>query len=561
MTLPADTVLENRYRIERLLAHGGMGAVYKGFDIKLNIPVALKENFFQTPESIRQFEQEALILARLRHLGLPRVTDHFSFEERQYLVMDFIEGQDLWEMVKQSGQPLSERQALDYLIQVCQAVDYLHRQKPPIVHRDIKPQNIKISPDNRAVLVDFGIAKVDDESQTQAGAQGVTPGFSPLEQYSGKGTSPASDIYSLGATLYTVLTGQKPPDSVSLMVNRAKFVPPTEINPRLNQNISAAIIHAMQPYPTDRPQSVAIWLHELEQARKSLTTFPVNDAPTLLSTTDAHQLLEEITGQKDRTSVAEKQTELTIELELGDALRFILIPAGEFLMGSDFRQEPNITEAESPQQSLYLPNYYILDAEVTQSQYAAFIQASDHQEPTTRTGSPYRWNNCTPPEDKMDHPVVWISWQDAYDFCGWLSDRTGWLCRLPTEAEWEKAARGSKGFVYPWGNRWYTKRCNTEESGIGETTPVYHYPEGASPYGLMDTSGNVWEWTLSIYRPYPYDLERERQDARSKSIENRVLRGGAWNYNKHYARCAGRSRNPPYIRNNCIGFRVVTTRV
>ncbi len=270
MSLPAGTLLENRYRIERPLARGGMGAIYQAFDTNLDIPVAIKENFFRTPQSISQFQREAQILARLHHPNLPRVIQHFSHNGQQYLVMDFIAGQDLWEMVQQRGQPLDERQALDYIIQVCDAVDYLHRQHPPIIHRDIKPQNIKITPLGQAVLVDFGIAKVaEDDAQTQTGAQGVTPGFSPPEQYSGEGTVPASDVYSLGATLYAVLTGKKPPHSVSLLVDRTKFKPPVELNRSLSRQVSTAIMHAMQLRIEDRPHSAGDLKKELEVAQSS----------------------------------------------------------------------------------------------------------------------------------------------------------------------------------------------------------------------------------------------------------------------------------------------------
>jgi serine/threonine protein kinase/photosystem II stability/assembly factor-like uncharacterized protein len=282
MPLPEDTFLENRYRIDGLLAHGGMGAIYRAFDTNLNTPVAIKENFFQTPQAINQFKREALILARLRHPALPRVTHHFSFEGQQYLVMDFVEGKNLWEIVKKQGYPLEENQAINYMVQVCEAVSYLHRQTPPIIHRDIKPQNIKITPDDRAILVDFGIAKESAPgSRTQTGAQGVTPGFSPPEQYSGMGTTPASDVYSLGSTLYAVLTGKKPPDSVSLMVGGAKFRTPDEINVKLSHEVSQAIVDAMQVKPDDRPKSVAAWQKELEAIAKSSTltsvTAPAQD--------------------------------------------------------------------------------------------------------------------------------------------------------------------------------------------------------------------------------------------------------------------------------------------
>jgi serine/threonine protein kinase len=284
MALSEDTILENRYRIDRLLGQGGMGAIYRGFDTRLKRQVAIKENFFQTPQAIQQFEREAVMLADLTHLNLPRVIDHFSFEGQQYLVMDFIEGQDLWEMVKRQEHPLSEAQALDYIIQVCEAVQYLHTRKPPIIHRDIKPQNIKITPEGLAVLVDFGIAKMAEGGQrTSTGARGVTPGFSPLEQYAGSGTSPVSDVYSLGATLYAVLTGQKPPDSASRMVNQADFVPPIKLNAKLSERVSQAIEYAMQPQPADRPQSVAVWQQELEAIQTAMPTTPFDEDPTVMA--------------------------------------------------------------------------------------------------------------------------------------------------------------------------------------------------------------------------------------------------------------------------------------
>jgi serine/threonine protein kinase/photosystem II stability/assembly factor-like uncharacterized protein len=285
MTLPEDTILEHRYRIDGLLAHGGMGAIYRGFDTNLSMPVAIKENFIQTPPQVAQFKQEALILARLRHPALPRVIHHFSFEGQQYLVMDFIEGENLWEIIRRRGEPLGEREALEILMQVCQAVNYLHRQKPAIIHRDIKPQNIKITPDGRAMLVDFGIAKqlTGLNDATQAGAQGITPGFSPPEQYSGQGTGPASDIYALGATLYAALTGKKPPNSISLAAGRVKFEPPNLVNPKLSQATGHVILQAMQAKPHLRPQPVTEWQRQLETILVQLPAAPLSKEDTLAS--------------------------------------------------------------------------------------------------------------------------------------------------------------------------------------------------------------------------------------------------------------------------------------
>lgn len=289
LTLPEDTILENRYRIDGLLARGGMGAIYRGFDSSLNTPVAIKENFFQTPQIISQFKQEALILARLHHPALPRVIDHFSFKGRQYLVMDFIEGENLGEVVAKNQQPLPERQALDYIIQVCQAVGYLHRQSPPIIHRDIKPQNIKITPEGRAVLVDFGIAKQGgSESRTQTGARGITPGFSSPEQCSGSRTTPASDIYSLGATLYAVLTAKTPPNSISIVAG-VELKSPKELNPKLSGQTAQAIMHAMQVNPAGRPQSVDAWQKKLKAILESAGPIRLDVKSTLPSMAPSEQ--------------------------------------------------------------------------------------------------------------------------------------------------------------------------------------------------------------------------------------------------------------------------------
>jgi len=266
MPLAEDTLLENRYRIDSLLAYGGMGAVYQAFDTNLQVKVAIKENYFSTPQAIEQFKREALILARLRHACLPRVLQHFSFEGQQYLVMELIEGANLWEIIKREGKPFDEKQATGWMVKLCNAVSYLHTQDPPIIHRDIKPQNIKVMPDGQVVLVDFGVAKEGGaDMRTATGARGVTPGFSPPEQYSGSGSRPASDIYALGATLYALLTGIKPPDSISLAIGEAEYVPPNLLNPAIHTEVSEAITWAMQAKPNDRPQRVEEWRLILQQ--------------------------------------------------------------------------------------------------------------------------------------------------------------------------------------------------------------------------------------------------------------------------------------------------------
>lgn len=251
MPLSPGQVIHNRYRIVALLGQGGMGAVYRAWDLNLNRPVALKENLDVGISSQKQFEREAVILANLSHPNLPHVSDYFSIPgQGQYLVMEFVEGEDLQSILERQGF-LPEELVLGWIIQVCEALEYLHSQPSPVIHRDIKPANIKIRPDGRAMLVDFGIAKIfDPHTSTTVGAKAVTPGFSPPEQYGGH-TDARSDLYSLGATLYTLLTGKVLPDSVLRAAAQGSITPPSHFNPSVHPTTEQAVLKAID-IATDR---------------------------------------------------------------------------------------------------------------------------------------------------------------------------------------------------------------------------------------------------------------------------------------------------------------------
>lgn len=258
MPLSPGQVLDNRYRVVKLLGQGGFGAVYRVWDIRMDRPMALKENLDTTFEAQQQFKREAQILFDLAHPNLPRVIDHFVISQQgQYLVMEFVEGEDLKDMLARGRGPLPEAQVLEWIGQVCDALTYLHSQNPPIIHRDIKPANIKITPEGKAMLVDFGIAKIyDAHLQTTQGARAVTPGYSPLEQYGRGKTDARSDIYALGATLYTMLTGIAPPESIQLDLGTTLQMP-SVINPNVSPSVDRATLKAMQRIPDQRFQSAA----------------------------------------------------------------------------------------------------------------------------------------------------------------------------------------------------------------------------------------------------------------------------------------------------------------
>lgn len=273
MTLQVDEVLQNRYRVISLLGEGGMGAVYRAWDTRLNVAVALKEMTTQPglPPHIlaqlrQQFQQEAQVLARLNHPHLVRIGDFFEEHGDAYLVMDFVEGESLAYRIEREG-PLSEAQVLGWAGQLLDALAYCHSQG--VIHRDIKPQNVIIRPDGRAVLVDFGLVKLWDphDPRTRTAMRGMgTPEYAPPEQYDAHTghTDARSDLYGLGATLYHALTGQAPPTATLRMADPEQFVPLQAIVPQVSGRTEAAVIKALELNRAQRWQSAAEMAQALE---------------------------------------------------------------------------------------------------------------------------------------------------------------------------------------------------------------------------------------------------------------------------------------------------------
>jgi serine/threonine protein kinase/Tol biopolymer transport system component len=260
-----------------------MGAVYHARDENLGLEVAVKENLFVSAEFERQFKREATLLASLRHPNLPRVTDHFVIpNEGQYLVMDFIPGEDARQKLDRQGGPLPEADVVRWAREILDALNYLHSRTQPIIHRDIKPGNIKITPEGRAVLVDFGLAKLHDTSQTTTvGAKALTPGFAPPEQYGfGQGrTDPRTDLYSLGATLYTLLTNQVPADSLERVMGAKQLTPIRELNPRVSPGVAQTLEHALGVKLEERFPSAADMLTALAAPPLPPSAPPTQPAP------------------------------------------------------------------------------------------------------------------------------------------------------------------------------------------------------------------------------------------------------------------------------------------
>jgi formylglycine-generating enzyme required for sulfatase activity/serine/threonine protein kinase len=686
MRFSTGQILHNRYRVENMLAQGGFGILYRAWDIALDRPCVLKENLDISSEAQRQFTREAKILANLSHSNLPRVTDFFSISgQGQYLVMDLVEGEDLQEMLEKRGSPLSEDQALAWIGQVCDALSYLHSQNPPIIHRDIKPANIRITTDTpaypsgripgQAVLVDFGIAKVFDPGlKTTIGARAVTPGYSPVEQY-GKGVTDArTDVYALGATLYTLLTGEEAPESVQRAV-RDTMVPPQKLNPGLSQATAEIILRAVEVDPERRYQSMeefkkalkfgpparfggrvspvpagrsphspssstaaprlaaSRWfvaagflavvlllivvlinginvrgdMRSTQTAMAALSAIPSRavagaESPTrslpiptptpppeptpivykvqtgdtcgniaasfgvsiqsiiTLNSLDAECLITD--GQNLLVRVPPRPTpaspeataplEITIESRVSavDGMEMVFVPRGAFLRGST-DEDSQAAADEKPQRWIYLDDFWIDRTEITNGMYARCVQRGGCQAPDktiSKTRLVYFGDSRY-----ADYPVIYVSWEDARAYCRWAGRR------LPTEAEWEKAARGADGRAYPWGNDRPNASLVNYNNQIGDTVPVGSYAQGASPYGALDMAGNVAEWVADWYSQDYYAVAPADNPTGPSSGEYRVLRGGSWFNLAHAVRGAFRLWNYPVVHFEGGGFRCASS--
>ena len=279
--LTPSTILWSRYRIMDLVGQGGMGAIYQAEDLRLEGRLcAIKEVIIDSGASKEYQEQtqaafhrEASVLARLDHANLPKVSDFFFFNGRDYLVMDYVPGRDLREVIENARHKsafIPEKQVLTWVEQLINALEYLHQQDPPVLHRDIKPSNIKLMPNGTIKLVDFGLVKLmlPDDNRTVTVLQGrATIQYAPLEQIGGDAgyTDGRTDVYSLGATLYHLLTNEPPPDAKTRYV-RGKRQPSLtirEINPEISPQTEQAVLHALGIHPEDRPDSIQQFRREL----------------------------------------------------------------------------------------------------------------------------------------------------------------------------------------------------------------------------------------------------------------------------------------------------------
>ncbi len=613
--LSPNTILRERYRIIHQLGHGGMGAVYQAMDENLSCVVAVKETFATTDEQRRAFRREAELLANLSHPSLPRVMDHFTHGDGQFLVMQFVPGHDLAELLELREQPFAVAKVIEWADQLLDALEELHSSHPPIVHRDIKPANLKVTPKGKVLLLDFGLAKgvagqmsTADVDSHEKSIYGYTPNYAPLEQIRGRGTDPRSDLYSLAATLWTLLTGQVPPDALSRVAEKEEGNPdplrsPREINSQIPVALSNLLQRAMALNRNQRPATATEFRDDLQNVRQAevenatmpldrpnalkstslppappldltlrasesssrssapkppVPTMRVNSPPAVptresgaaLST--AASLPGDYGPQRKagfsfhfrwgrialivagllvmatsvivwRTAMEKSsgliatapnqrnnQANMTSASSTNEPVGMIYVPGGRFMMGRD-----DGDDYERPAHQVTVKPFFVDLNEVTRQQYLEFVRK-------TGRAAPSNWANKVFPPGTGQQPVTDVTWDDANAYAKWAGKR------LPTEEEWEFAARGTDGRRYPWGNDWQPGNANANDASKA-LADVGSF-KGASPYGVMDMVGNAWEWTATKLVAYPGG-----QLSKPMTGDLRVIRGGSYTESKDEA--------------------------
>ena len=639
--LQPDTILQNgKYKIERVLGQGGFGITYLASQtfsidgpigsIKTEIKLAVKEFFMsevcnrdkgsshvsvpsvgslQIVEQFkRKFLKEARNISGLNHPNIIKVVDVFEENGTAYYVMEY-HGNGSLRTLLNSCHTLPETDALRYIRQIADALRYIHSRQ--MNHLDVKPDNILLDDSNNTILIDFGLSKRYDDAgrQTSTTPVGISHGYAPLEQYRAGGVSefsPATDIYSLGATLYRMLIGKNPPDANEVNEDGLPALPAN-----ISSEVRTAIEAAMQPRRKDRPQSIDAFLSLLGNSKnvvdeEKTVIEPPHNPVVQTPETDETQILQEesqtdssnanageqkppvIENKKNpKTSYLKWLAPLAIVLAIacyfgfkgstkqlpqpqpepsdivlvesatasdtvnftetvnGVSFNMIAVKGGTFTMGATPEQGSEADSDEKPAHQVTLSDYHIGETEVTQELWQAVMGSN----PSVFTGN-------------LQRPVETVSWNDCQEFIKRLNQLTGLRFRLPTEAEWEYAARGgsqSRGYKYAGSNTigdvaWYY--VNSYDKGSSHPDYGTHPVKQKHPneLGLYDMSGNVWEWCQDWYGSYSSSSQTNPTSPSSGSF--RVFRGGCWYNNARYCRVSGRYYGTPTIRLNNLGLRL-----
>ena len=579
------------YEIMGSLGKGGFGSVYKAITANGNI-VALKvlnPQVLDNQKVVKKFFHEAMILAKLDHPNICRLIEFFPDGQNYAIVMEYVEGTELKDLLqKQPDGLLPFNQAFRVAKQSLSAFQYAHENG--ILHRDIKPANIMIDRNGNCKIMDFGIAKVTGAATHDTAANMLSVHYTPPERFDPSKTVDArSDIYSLGLVFYEMFAGKRPfnvDDNSQIMFWHLNEIPdppdsyvsgegdPTiDYTANVESSDEATIVgdQIITTSPTDPNVSK---VKRRKKKGKSIPLVAGITAALVISLVGIGLLmLRKIEPAYQAGQVLTTDTKVPVpEVEGGqlnskgyyevthakDASVMIAVPAGEFIMGSEK------WAAEQPPQRIYLDNYFIDKYLVTNKQFRQFVDETNYVTDAekdgsgkvrigsrTRTNPDAIWkipDAATSIEGKDNYPVTQISYNDAAAYCEWAGKD------LPTEAQWEKAARGPDGNEYPWGNSEPDDTMANFDRLVGETTPVNQYAKGQSYYGAFDMAGNVNQWCKDWYG------EGERQARNPTGPETgseRVIKGGSFDEGIDSLRSSNRNRFEPNYSSFLFGFRCV----
>ncbi len=608
-----------KYELHEQLGKGGFGTVYRAIDTTLVREVALKvlhPQLTTEPDFLERFRNEARMVASLDSPSIVTIYEMGEVDGRVFIAMKYLSGGSLKERLEKEG-ALPFDEAVKIMGEICVGLEVAH--KKGLVHRDIKPANILFDSDGHAVLGDFGLAKAIRASSSSGENSGVgagTPAYRAPELWRGKPpASPATDVYSLGCVFYEMLTGKvlfdgNTPDEI---ITQHLMVGPL-ISDELPEKVRTVLEKALEKNPEDRYQMatelnkafVAIRLEEGKAMPISSLIIKEPNAESILGRPEEVKTPNPVTYPQyiplpqeikpktwhfalvglavgltgiasvilmigvasgwftpetvptaapmavvTQTPIIIKAPTATPILDIGstrvssiDNMTMVYVPSGDFLMGS-----PDAVgeDDEHPQHTVYLDAYWIDQTEVTNGMYELCVNEGACTPPSNNSSNTrsFYYGNFT----YYDYPVIYVDWDQAQAYCKWAGRQ------LPSEAQWEKAARGTDGQVYPWGNNSPDSFLTNYNSIVGDTTEAGNYPFGDSPYKVKDMAGNVWEWVADWYYNRIYYSQSQSNPIGSTLGEFHVLRGGSWTNYIYNIRSAYRSKDSPSSASSNIGFR------
>ena len=569
MELQSGTNLcDGKYTIEAKIGEGGFGITYQAIQNGLNRVVCIKEYFpagkctratkkntvfvqgtsEQVFEKYRQaFVREAKMLATLHHPNIVEVLDVFDENNTSYMVMSFVKGKSLQQLVETRGK-LPYPETVNYIAQITNAVGYIHDHH--ILHRDIKPDNIMITADFKAILIDFGSAREFEQDKTQVHTSMLTHGYAPTEQYTANSRKGSyTDIYAIGATFYFVLTGQVPMESAARLTEQMPS--PKELVPEIPEEANRTILKAMQLKAENRHQTVHEFMDDIRNVKPSvLVDETIGGTPQQPTSKRTWYIISAIGclaalltgyflwGRNGTKEIVENKPQEIKTYNFSGSIYdypMVKVNGGTFIMGTDKTEED-----DCPPHTVTLSDFYIGQFEVSQGFWTKIMN-----------DNPSEYQDI---DDINNFPIENVSFEDVQMFINRLNKKTGKSFTLPTEAQWEFAARGGNqskgtnfaGSQYP-NNIWFDKN-----------NPVMlKFPPSVNELGIYQMSGNVAEWCLDYYnRMFYSQSNKSKNPLNTKTNNNRVVRGGSFDdtdpeYVTVYYRNSGNDAT------GYIGFRLV----